>query len=88
MGKEHNFNGSFLSYYMQEWERRMLECVYNMMAQHQYIRGRDAALCYDGIMIHEENLMNTSISTVLKQCGFNDIIVQWCNNVIQNAIGL
>ena len=68
MKKEHNFNGSFLSYYMQEQERRMLECVYNMMVQHQYIRGRDAVLCYDGIMIHEENLMNTSISTVLKQC--------------------
>ena len=58
MGKEHNFNGSFLSYYMQEWERRMLQCIYTMMVNNKYIRGTDAVLCYDGIMIHLINLMN------------------------------
>ena len=65
--KVHNFNGSFLSYYMQEWERRMLECVYNMMRANGYIQGNDCVLCYDGIMIHFSRI-NTSIDNLLRKC--------------------
>ena len=42
---------SFMSYYAQEWERRILECVYEMMMDQRYIVNNDCVLCYDNIMI-------------------------------------
>ena len=56
-GKTHNFDGSFLSYYLQEWERRVLEQVFLMMRGKGYIRATcDCVLCYDGIMVRLQNL--------------------------------
>lgn len=57
-GKKHNFDGSFLSYYMQELECRVLECVIDFAREQGYLgeSGCDACLCFDGTQLEETNL--------------------------------
>jgi hypothetical protein len=58
-GKTHNFDGSFLSHYLQDWERRVLEVVFQMMREKGYIRGTcDCVLCFDGIMVRLQNILS------------------------------
>ena len=59
---------SFMSYYAQEWERRILECVYEMMMDQRYIVNNDCVLCYDGIMIHKKNLGSKVGDDVAREC--------------------
>jgi len=67
--KSNNFNGTFLSYYCQEWERRMLEVVYTMMVNEGIIDEAkpNCVLCYDGIMVLNENI-KMSIPELLTKC--------------------
>ena len=67
-GKSTNFTGSFMSYYMQEWERRILEIVYTMMCENGYIYDDHCVLCYDGIMILRDRLGDISIEQLLLKC--------------------
>ena len=66
--KPRHFDRSFMSYYAQEWERRILECVYEMMVERKYILNNDCVLCYDGIMIHKQNLGAKGEDDVIKEC--------------------
>eukprot|EP00944_MAST-04C_sp_MAST-4C-sp1_P005339 g5339.t1 len=59
---------SFMSYYAHEWERRILECVYEMMTDRKYIVNNDCVLCYDGIMIHKKNLGSNVEGDVAREC--------------------
>ena len=67
--KSKNFNGTFLSYYCMEWERRMLEVVYTMMANEGIIDEAkpNCVLCYDGIMVLNENI-KMPIPELLAKC--------------------
>ena len=70
-GKTHNFDGSLLSYYLQEWERRVLEQVFVMMRGRGYIKDScDCVLCFDGIMVRLQNLesRNKTPDAVVKEC--------------------
>ena len=49
--KKHNWDGTFLSFFCQEWERRMLEVVYTLMKEEKIItKTNNCVLCFDGIM--------------------------------------
>ncbi len=50
-----NFNGSFLSSYLQEYERRVLETIFNYLQKKGHIVDNECVLCFDGIMILKEN---------------------------------
>lgn len=69
-----NVVGSVCSFYLQEWERRVLEVVYQYAVEKQYIRNGICVLCYDGIML-ENHLYDNKILTefseiVMKKLGF------------------
>ena len=50
--KKYNWDGTFLSFYCQEWERRMLEVVYTLMKDEKIInKTNNCVLCFDGIMV-------------------------------------
>ena len=69
-GKTTNWDGSFLSIYAQEWERRVLECVLTMMVGKGYItkEAMDSVLAYDGLQTRRANMMATDVATVLREC--------------------
>jgi hypothetical protein len=69
LGKDGNFDGSFLSYYAQEWERRVLEAVFAMMRAKGYITNAlDCVLCFDGIMVRKRNTANTTAAAIIEEC--------------------
>lgn len=49
--KSDNINGTIVSWFLQEYERRILEKMYDFFKSKKYILGNDCVLCYDGIMI-------------------------------------
>ena len=49
--KQYNHEASCLSYYLQEWECRMLEAMYLYFKKNNYITNNNVVLCADGIMI-------------------------------------
>jgi hypothetical protein len=67
-----NVKASCLSYYLQDYERRMLECVYSYLVEIGIIKNQNAVLCYDGIMVQEED--------------FNILIVEQLNQQIYNKL--
>jgi len=78
-GKDYNFDGSFLSYYAQEWERRVLECVFTMMKEKGFVNdAHDCVLCFDGIMVRRENCMETSVGAIIEEC----------QDVVRDKLGL
>jgi hypothetical protein len=48
--EKRNIPKSVLSYYLQEWENRILEVVYDYLNENDYIVDKIATLCFDGIM--------------------------------------
>lgn len=47
----YNLQGSVCSYYLQEWEGRILEVMYKYCLEKKYIQNGEAVLCADGIML-------------------------------------
>ena len=47
----YNEKGSIISFYLQEYENQILECVYSYCVEKEYIINNDCVLCNDGIMI-------------------------------------
>lgn len=56
--KNKNINGTIVSYFLQDYERRILEMVYTYLVDNNYIINQNASLCHDGIMILKENYNN------------------------------
>jgi P4 family phage/plasmid primase-like protien len=72
--KNKNINGSIVSYFLQDYERRILEIVYEYLTDNNYIINNNASLCHDGIMILKEN--------------YNDKILIKLNKHILNYTGM
>ncbi len=74
--KDNNYNliGSVVSYFLQEYENRILEAVYLYCDENGYIKNNVAVLCADGLMIEEkyykESLLNELVELVDKQFEF------------------
>ena len=54
----YNYEASFLSTYLQEYECRILECMYLFFLNKNMIKNKICTLCADGIMIPKENIDN------------------------------
>jgi hypothetical protein len=76
-GKTTNFDGSFLSYYAQEWECRILEHVIVFATSKGYLGDNNSAcLMYDGTQLLEENIKRQGVTAdeVCRQ--FESIVYQ------------
>ena len=51
----YNLAGSVCSYYLQEWEGRILEVMYRYCLDKKYIRDGEVVLCADGIMLMKKH---------------------------------
>lgn len=50
----YNLDGSVCSYYLQEWESRILEHIFQYCLQQKYIQNGEAMLCADGIILNKK----------------------------------
>jgi phage/plasmid-associated DNA primase len=50
----YNLNGSVTSYYLQEYESRILEQIYQHCLHHKYIDKGEVMLCADGIILNKK----------------------------------
>ena len=57
--KHENTQGSIIPWFCGEWERRTLEVIYDVMKMEKSIKKNNVVLCFDGLMILENNLFNT-----------------------------
>ena len=80
-GKTTNFNGSFLSYFAQEWECRILEHVIVFAASKGYLGDNNSAcLMYDGVQLLEENIQRQGITA--------DAVCRQFESVVRRKTGL
>ena len=72
--KNYNLNGAVMSYFLQEYENQILECMYNYCVKHKYIVNNVCVLCADGFMILKDNfkqqLLEELEQEVLTKIGF------------------
>lgn len=74
--KSYNMVGSVVSYFLQEYEVRILECLYNYCIENYYIINNEAVLCADGIVLKGSLIQNVDIcsefnTVVHEKIGFN-----------------
>tara|TARA_R110000851_G_scaffold37076_4_gene96027 strand:+ start:152 stop:2584 length:2433 start_codon:yes stop_codon:yes gene_type:complete len=65
--EKRNQEKSIMAYYLQEWECRILECVYKFLNDHNYIIDNFCTLCFDGILLLKNKKLNDDINDVLLQ---------------------
>ena len=69
-----NIIGSVCSYYLQEYENRILEAVYLYCVENKYIVDSVGVLCADGLMVEEQyfkpSLLEELVEVVDKSLGF------------------
>ena len=72
--KDYNIKGSVCSFFLQEYESRILETIF-LYCQEKKIIEKSGVLCADGLMIPKENyydeLLNEFKSVVAEKTGFN-----------------
>ena len=59
--------------YLQNYERLIMEHVYNYMNEQGLIKNNDCVLCFDGIMINKNNYKDDKILIELKQLIKNNL---------------
>jgi len=73
--KKKNVVGSVISYYLQEWENRVLECLVEYCKDRGLVNDNIISLCYDGLMILEggfyADLLNEFNQVVRERLGFD-----------------
>ena len=78
--KKYNLNGAVMSYFLQEYECQILECMYHYCVKHKYIVNNVCVLCADGFMILKDNfkqeLLNELEQEVFNQTGFKIKLTQ------------
>lgn len=67
--------GATMSFLLQQYERLILEIIYQYMCENGYIQGNDCVLCYDGIMIparfYKPELLDELHNLILETTGFD-----------------
>jgi hypothetical protein len=75
-----NLRGTIVSYYLQEWERRILEIIYIYLRDNKIINNNNIVLCFDGVMIpkkcFDKNLLYELETEVLSKLGLNICLVE------------
>ena len=67
---EYNLNGSTCSYFLQEYECRILETVFNYCVENGFVKDNVCVLCADGLMIETKYYTTTlldDLSLLIKQ---------------------
>lgn len=54
----YNLQGSVMSYFLQEYENQILECMFDYCIKHKYIENNVCVLCADGFMILQSKFDN------------------------------
>ena len=77
---EYNIIGSTVSYFLQEYEVRVLECIYTYCLEKGYIEDNKVALCADGIMLDDRLIKDANIPVefnklIKEKIGFDLVIV-------------
>lgn len=83
--KHENNLGRFMSIYLQEWERRCLEAMYDYSVTNGLIKDSNCVLCFDGLMLEkkwfrksdlkkmeEAVLQKTGLHVILETKSFNE----------------
>ena len=74
-GKDYNHQGTTCSWFLQDKECQILECVYQYCVENGYIGDDICALCNDGIMLetkhYDAKLLDELQLTVKEQLGFH-----------------
>ena len=83
-GDYENPRGSITSWFCQEWERRILEVIYDVLKKQKLIKKDNAVLCFDGLMILMSDLFDTEEK---QQCIINKCEVE-VFNVLKMTIKL
>ena len=52
--------------FLQNYERLIMEHVFNYLVEQELIKDNDCVLCFDGIMINQDNYKNDDILIELK----------------------
>jgi hypothetical protein len=85
--KQKFWRSTIMSLFLQDWERRILEEVYNYLCHHKYIIDNDCVLCFDGIMIHNsrynEELLSALSKHIKERIGFD---IQFSKKEMTNDI--
>ncbi len=67
--------GSFMSFYLQEYEERVLQNIYLYLSDNNYIKDNICSLCHDGIMIllenYNEQILENLNLYILENTGFD-----------------
>lgn len=65
-----NPNGSIISWFCQEWERRILEIIYDVLKKDKLIKKDNVVFCFDGLMILLTDLFDTEEKqqVILSKC--------------------
>lgn len=72
-----NINGSVVSWFLQEHERKILELLFEFLKKSKVIKKNYAVLCFDGIMVLNdnkrdyENILKKATEYVLEKYGIN-----------------
>ncbi len=67
-GKDSNdVRGSLVSHFLQEYEMKVLECIYSYCLSNGYIKDNICSLCHDGIMIETINFKNELLDELNKE---------------------
>jgi len=78
--KKYSLNGAVMSYFLQEYENQILECMYNYCVKHKYIVDNICVLCADGFMIlnvnYKQELLEELKQEVLIKTGFDIKLTQ------------
>ena len=76
----YNKLGSVVSYFLQEYEFRILTEMYLYLLKHNYIQEKNCVLCADGIMIkkeyYDEKILACLEKVIHQRTGFNVSLVQ------------
>ena len=68
--KYSNTDGSVVSWFCQEWERRILEVIYDVLKKEKLIKKENVVFCFDGLMILSTELFDTEEKQqlILRKC--------------------
>jgi hypothetical protein len=81
-----NLRGSIVSYYLQEWERRILEVIYIYLRETKnIISNNNIVLCYDGVMIPKKSFHDELIKELEEEV-FNKLNLRI--NIVQKEMNL
>jgi hypothetical protein len=80
LNKTDNLNGTIVSWFLQEWERRILEVIKKSLKTQKQVNKNNCVLCFDGIM--------PELTETNKEKSFQDKINKEIANIVNKELGI